>query len=168
MKKIIFGLSKRSSFNIFSSMIRLFESTDYSHVYVRFEVPTTYQTVVCQASGLEVNFENLSIFLSKEKVCYEWEMEISDELFSQVLDFSIQQLGKPYSMKVIIGDFFHKLFGWKLFRSAGTNEFVCSEFVGYILQIVGILPQDFVLDYYMPVDVFNTLNNNSLVTPVIK
>lgn len=168
MKKITVGLSKRTSFNIFSLGIELFQRTKYSHAYIKLHLDDINRDCIYQASGLAVNFSNMEKFDAVETVIHEWDIEVTDEMFNQIMGFCFDELGKPYDIKMIIGIIFNTLFGWKLFNSDGLNSFICSELVGYVLKMVGVLPLDHCLDYYTPKDVFNTLNNNSLVTPVIK
>jgi hypothetical protein len=159
MHKIIVGLSRHRDFAIFGRGIQWFQGTPYSHAYIRFDSTEFNRTIIYQASGLRVNLISKAKFDSINFIVKEFEVEISDEKFSEILGFCADELGKPYSLKAIIGIVFHTLFGWKVINSDKLESFICSELVGYILQMIGIIEQNKDLDYFTPKDVDSVMTN---------
>ena len=157
MKKITIGLSAHTPFNLFSSVIKFLLKTPYSHAYIKFYDERIDRTLVYQASGLTVNLMNIETFNSDENVFKEYTIEIPEDIYYKSLTFCYDQLGKPYDMKMIVNIFFYILFSIKLFRGDGTKAYVCSELVGYVLKMIGILPAEYNLDFYTPRDVFVTM-----------
>ena len=158
MKTITIGLSRHIGFNIISLGIRLFQKTTYSHAYIKIHIPEIDRTAVFQATGIGVNFTSLEVFNSKDIKINEWDVTVSDEIFNNILCFCFDEVGKPYSIKMIIGIIFYTLFSWKLFKSDKLNSFICSELVGYVLKLIGVIHQDQCLDYFTPKDVETTMN----------
>jgi len=158
MQKVIIGLSKSKSFSPCGKCIQLFQGTDYTHAYFRFHSKELKSQLIYQATGIGVNFANLKDFQNQEVIIKEWELKVSDKTYHKILKFCAEEVGKPYSIKAIIGILFYILFGLKLINSDKLNTFICSELVGYILQMIGIIGKDVDLDYFTPKDVFNTLN----------
>jgi hypothetical protein len=160
MHKIIVGLSRHRDFAIFAAGIQWFQGTPYSHAYIQFFSPEFNRTMIYQASGLKVNLVSREMFDSINSIVKEFEIEVSDDKFSEILGFCADELGKPYSMKAILGIVFHTLFGWKLIDSDKLETFICSELVGYVIQMVGIIEQNADLDYFTPKDLDLVMTNH--------
>jgi len=157
MRKIYVGLSTHIKFNLFSEGIKWIEGTDFSHAYVRFYSESTQRNLYYQASGLYVNFTNDEHFKSVSKIIHEYEIEVTEEQYVQVMQFCIDNVSKPYSMKEIFGILVYRTLGKKIIDSDKTDTFICSELVGYILHILKIIGDED-LDYFTPRDVFTVFN----------
>jgi len=101
MKKVIVGFSFRPG--IFSALINFTVKSKASHTYIRIPIPEYNEDMVFQASGLSVNYTNFKVFKEKSKVIEEYEIEVSDDTATQGELLRITEMGKPYSIKEIIG-----------------------------------------------------------------
>jgi len=127
MKTITIGFSHSN--NLFSKLIMWATKSNISHTYIRLDT-----TIVYQASGLSVNETTYEDFLSYETVIQEIPVEVSDEQFALGEQFRLQSLGKPYSVKEVIGFawvLFMKIFGRKVSNPLkdGNSAYVCSKLV---------------------------------------
>lgn len=142
MAQLKLGLSKRSSFNLVSKLITIVQGTPYSHAYVKIPMAQFDREIIFQASGFAVNFEAETLFNSQDTIVEEYEYDISDDTMTQVVQFALDQVGKPYSMLEFIG------FGWILvcqifgkkvvnpFGNSGSS-YICSVLVATVLQDIG-------------------------------
>lgn len=132
MKKIIVGFSTRPG--AFSSLIRFCTNSEVSHTYVRIPVPEYGESMVFQASGLQVNYTNYELFKEKSKVIEEYEIEVEDETYEYAELLRITESGKPYSFLTVLG------FVWILAMkglgisvanpfSDGSKSYICVELV---------------------------------------
>lgn len=145
MKTLIIGFSYHVGFNPFSTLIRIVTAgvnwkKVVSHVYLRIPVPEYNQNVIFQASGLQVNYENYSQFLSHSRVVEEYSIEISDEQAQAIERFRVTEVGKPYSVKEVVG------YGWILLMRKfgfdvknpwyqGNSAYVCENIIADILDL---------------------------------
>ena len=154
MKTITIGFSH--STNIFSKLIMLATKSKISHTYIRLDDKTVYQ-----ASGLKVNEQTYEYFLTYETVIKEVQIQVSEEQFAAGEKFRIESLGKPYSIKEVIG------FGWVLFMKSlgkkvanplkdGKTAYVCSKLVCVYASI------DDNAENLSPEDVCELLSNKSI------
>lgn len=149
MNKISIGFSKHNG-SILSSIICYLQNTKYSHVYIRRN--SKYGEYVYQASGLQVNFTNIDIFLEHNTIIEEYEFEIPEDKHDKLLSFCIKYAGRPYGakalmemgIKLIINKFSLDL----KFNGDKNQTFVCSElgalFCEQILEIDISENQDFI------------------------
>ena len=139
-QQISIVFSKRSGFNLFSSLIMFGLKTPFSHCSVRMTDGDTGQVVYYQASGLEVNCVSEAQFLSKEVIIAESEYTVSDAVYKAGKTFAIAQLGKPYSILDILGFALQislGMIGIKIsnpFKTNG-NEYVCSQFAAAYIDV---------------------------------
>lgn len=139
MKQISFIFSKRSVFNVFSSLIIFGLKTPFSHVAIKMIDGDTGQMVYWQASGLAVNCVGEAEFLSKETIIYQKDLTISDSAFVTGKTFTINQLGKPYSILAILGFALQILFGMLYIKisnpfSFNGSQYVCSQLAAAYLD----------------------------------
>jgi hypothetical protein len=144
MRKLTIGFSrpKDKAFPILSWLIRLFEGTPFSHVYVKNE--TRYGIdLIYQASGVQVNFVNCDLFHQNHKTVREFELMVTDEAFDKYMHFALKNVGKPYSLLQVVGIFLYSVFPIKdnPFRN-GDSAYVCSELVSEILYEAGKFNHD--------------------------
>ena len=82
----------------------------------------------------------------------EFELEIKDDDYIEMMRFCIDNAGKPYSLRDI---------GAILFRSEklldGRDKFICSELVGTILKNYAKVPIDKKTGMLTPKNIYNLL-----------
>lgn len=134
MKNITIGFSRSSGkFPIFSWLILLAQNNNFSHAYMRYHDDFTERDVVFQASGLQVNFVGFEFFKTKEIIVKEFEIEISDEAFKNIMQYAIDKAGQPYSMLQILNTAVYLLSG----KSPWDNQIVgwdCSKLMADMLE----------------------------------
>jgi len=144
---VIIGFSKPKGvfFPIFSWVIRLFERTEYSHVYVRWHSKGAGVDVCYEASGNEVKFICKNVFDARIIPIKEYEIEITNEQYRKLLHFCMSNAGQHYGVKQVFGILLVKLFRLKKNPfSDGRASWVCSELAGQILK--DVLDKDTGLD----------------------
>lgn len=158
MRKLIIGFSTVKGFKIGSELIKLYQGfTCYSHVYVRLFDEEVKKWIVYEASYGDlhsIEFENLK---EDNKICEEFEFDITEEQYIKIKDFCIQSLQKKYGFMTIVGILTKSLFGIKL-GNDGDKTYICSEFGTRILEIVGLLRYSMLAktpDYMTPLDLYN-------------
>lgn len=162
MRKLFVGFSKaKSKWAIVSKLIMWAQGTPFSHVYIRFDSEFIERTFIYQASGSKVNFENLQSFQQHAMVVKEFELAVTPEVYKKILQFAIDNVGKPYSLKQLIGMAWVCLkakFGMKVqnpFKDR-ADAFVCSEIGAEVLALAGKeVPED--KDSIGPKEVFSIL-----------
>lgn len=157
MRKITIGLSRHTKFSIFGRGIEFFQKTPYSHAYLKFHSNSLSRDLIYQASGLKVNFMNTKMFDSSNTTTNEYVIEVTEEKYNEILGFCVDQVGKPYGIKNIVGIVFYTVFGYKIIKSDKLESFICSELIGYVMRMAGILPDGIDLDYFKPKDVFDCM-----------
>ena len=162
MREVTVGFSKPRGkiLPIFSWIIRLFQGTEYSHVYVKHMTKYGLE-IIYQASGAQVNFVSGAIFNDKNVVLREFYFSIHDVTFDNYMKYCIKNAGKPYSLMqalgILVKDFL-KL-DYNPF-SDGKSSYVCSELVGEILaDMSGVILSEQNLDLLTPRDIYNTCIN---------
>ncbi len=133
MRKVIVGFSRPIEWHVLSATIMLVERTNYSHVYVRTRSDKYDRDLIYQASGLAVNFVGLDFFLSKNTIVDEFDFDVSDETYVKLMQFCIDNAGKPYGSKQLVGMGIKKLGFENPFRD-GKQTYVCSEMAAYIIK----------------------------------
>jgi len=139
MKNIILGFSRPKKWKPFAWLIMVAYKTSYDHVYIKFYSNTYQRNIIYQASKMMVNFVGSVVFESENIVVKEFQIQISDENYSSLMQFTIDNAGKPYSLKEIAGLALVKIssfFGKTIENpfKEGTDEYVCSVLAGYILE----------------------------------
>lgn len=139
MRKVVIGFSRPRKKSLLSTCIMAVEQTNYSHVYVRLYSATYERDLVYQASGLAVNFVGLEHFMDHNLVVDEFEFEISDSAYKKMMQFAIDNAGRPYGGKQLVGMGIRKLglwagTGWKNPWADGHQTYVCSELAAYIIK----------------------------------
>jgi hypothetical protein len=170
MEQIVVGFSKPKTFKPYAWLIMFGYGVPYSHVYVKLESKTFDRTLIYQASSTMVNFMNEATFNEHNEVVREFTLDVPELIKRSVIQYSIDQVGKPYGVKEAFGLAIIRLgeiLGqrWKNPFADGHQSFVCSELVADILIDVlwdqsGIVPDDIT-----PKDLFELLEkitqNNS-------
>lgn len=169
MNKIIIGFSKPKKFKPFAAAIMLGYGTPYDHVYIKFNSSFFSRELIYQASKTLVNFMGTGVFNDENLIVREYQLSISDHQMKDLIQFCIDNVGKPYSMKEALGLGLVRLcelFGKKIrnpFR--GSNDtYVCSVLASYVLQFFtdNKLEKDF--QDMSPKDVWNHLERIKATT----
>jgi uncharacterized protein YycO len=122
------GFSRPKKQKLASNTIQLVLNTNYSHTYLVFDVKSTGQRVVYQATLKGVHCLEYETF-KKDNIIID-EIYIKDEESrTDALRFCISHLGKPYSLLAIFAILFNIKFG------DGKRSFICSELVARALKL---------------------------------
>lgn len=157
VRRISVGFSSSTKFlPIFCWVIKIFQGTSFSHVYVKNS--TKYGIdLIYQASGHAVNFMSSEVFWTKNETVREFEFDISDESFDKYMKFALSNVGKPYSVVGVIGLFVMRLLNLsKNPFDDGRSSFVCSEAVADVLSEASLLQYSRdQIAAALPLDVYN-------------
>lgn len=139
MGKIIVGFSRPKKWKPFAWAIMKVLGTPYDHVYIKFYSDSLQRNVIYQASKSMINFMGTAVFESDNIIVKEFEVAITPENRIKLMQFAVDNAGKPYSFKEVLGLAWVKicsLFGKKIGNpfKAGTDEYVCSVLADYILE----------------------------------
>lgn len=170
MKTITVGFSKPKKMNLFAAAIIFLFRTKFDHVYIKFHSESYEKDLIYQASKMIINFMGTNVFNSENDVIEEFEVSISDENLKSMIQFAIDNAGKSYSVREAIGlgvvRVIKNIYGITVnnpFKD-GTNKYVCSVLVSYILT--NFTDKNTIGDFQemAPIDVYNFLKtqNNSL------
>lgn len=137
MKTIKIGFSRpKSGFKPFSWAIRWYLSTAYSHTYLDFYSNNLDRSIIYEAIGGGVRFIGQKQWLKYSFVTAEFEIELTDEEYKNIISYCIDQAGFPYSFLQNVGIFIADMLKLKKnpFGKKGSN---CSEEIGKILELKG-------------------------------
>ena len=143
MDSIVVGFSKpKGWFEPFSWLIRLVTWSAYSHAYIKYYNSYASRWEIFQASGLKVNFVGATLFDSEEVICKEFTIPITTQAKLELVQFAIDNVGKPYGVGQIFGILwvlFMRAFGIKVKNPfASSSSDFCSELTEEVLnKIVG-------------------------------
>jgi hypothetical protein len=150
MKNIIVGFSCPKKWKPFAWAIMKTLNTSYDHVYMKFHSATYSRDIIYQASSVMVNFMGPDVFDSNNNIVKEFSLSISDDNYIKLMQFCIDNAGKPYSIKEILGIFLviiAKRLGKTISNpfKEGTSQFVCSTLGSYIIEDFAniALPEDY-------------------------
>lgn len=163
MPSIIVGFSRsRSPWKIGSKVIQEVEKRDFSHAYIKFEEPITSLSMIAQASNGFVNLMSEEIFESHNIIVEEYELELKDFEFIDILNFLYANMGKDYSLFQLVLIGIKKLLKIELSELENRDlAYICSEFAAKVLQIVR-KPMPEHLDYVTPSDLRTIITSNSI------
>jgi hypothetical protein len=138
-KTITIGFSKPNAKwkKPISRLIRVFELSEYSHVYIKITNGRLKNDLYYHASGSRVHFMGKEEFKSKNKVVKEYKFDISAAKFYKTLDFAISKVGAKYSYRQLLGLMIVrvcKFLGKKIDNPFGGDGYICTELVAEILR----------------------------------
>jgi len=133
--KLTIGFSKPKNkmFPFFSWLIRLWDNAPYSHVYIRWTSNNSLN-ICYQASRSMVHFLGEKVFNQTILPIEEYELDITQEQYQQMLRFCVLNSGVNYSFKQILGIVLAKVL--RLSKnpfSDQNNGYVCSELIAQIM-----------------------------------
>lgn len=137
--KIIIGFSKPKKWKLFAWIIQTAYNTPYDHVYIQFYSEKFDRHLVYQASNLAVNFIEYSNFCSINDVVKEFEFDMDAINRVEMIQWAIDNCGKPYGIKSALGLGIVRLFdifGKKIKNPFSDDDktYVCCELAAYVLK----------------------------------
>lgn len=138
MKTITIGFSKsKKRFAFGSYIIRMFQKTTYSHVYIKFRSDSLNRTLIYEAVGGGLRFIGTKVWESHAEEVASFSIDISQENYVKLMQYCVDNAGTEYGFVQNIGIAMCELLSLK------TNPFKegknCSEVVGEILKLEGII-----------------------------
>lgn len=163
MKKIIIGFSKsKKILPIGSWLIRLYQWTKFSHVYIRIPMEAYPSDLIVHASEGLVQHMSKTVFDKKHEIVNEFSLTVSDEKWDQVDKNLLHEIaGEKYSIMQNLGIFLVHIL--RLIGIRATNPWKsgwnCSEYVARVISMVLITELDQIRpNLVTPKDVFIILN----------
>lgn len=143
MSKIIVGFSRHKGFAPLSWLIMLCEGTNFSHAYIKVHSESLDRDLIYQATGSGVHFVGKALFDKTAQVVEEYEIEIPDYNRKKLLQWCVDNAGKPYGHLQLVGIGLirlAKLFGIRMANpfSNGDQRYVCCELVAAALEHLGL------------------------------
>jgi len=126
----------------FESLVSL-KWRNFSHAYVRFHMDGYDRDVVFQASGTKVNFIGWEKFQEIEVIVHEFQIPITHETETVIIQSAIDELGAPYALFGAFGIVAVKaaaLFGRKIKNPVTQKGAWCSEVAAMILRDYDSIP----------------------------
>lgn len=148
--EIVIGFSTAIHTNTpIAPMIRRFEGTEFSHVYIRYWSEGLQRHLILQSNIDNVNFTNEEHFFKHNKIIDEFAFHVDPSVKVAVLQKAIDRLHIPYGKLQLVGMGVAQL--WKRWTGKwisnpfkdGEKSQVCSELAGHVLIEAG---------YWLPVD----------------
>jgi hypothetical protein len=139
MTTISVGFSRPKTWKPYAKMIMCIYKIDYDHAYIRLHSDKYKRDLIYQASGAAVNFMGAGLFDKNNTVVAEYPVTLTDPNYITMMQFAIDNSGRPYGVKAVIGLFFVTIaaaFGKKIsnpFNDNGETDF-CTQLVGYIIE----------------------------------
>lgn len=156
MDKITIGFSKsKKSFAIGSWLIRLYQHTPYSHVYLKFYSKTTNRQLIYEAVGGGVRFIGSNAWEKHAVEMKTFDINITHKNTVELMQYCIDNAGCEYGFLQNLGIAFCNAFGIKKnpFKK-GKN---CSEIIAEILILEGCkINKD--LNLITPKDIYEILD----------
>lgn len=148
MKKFYVGFSKsKKPFALGSWLIRLYQQTKFSHVYIRLDTNKFPSDKYLHASEGKVQNMSGTQFYKRHEVIDEFEISVTDEIYSLVIMELHEKSGDDYgllqNLGIIYVDLMRDFFGKKV-KNPFQKGWNCSEFVAHIL----FLTNSDVYNYY--------------------
>jgi hypothetical protein len=103
MQTVTVGFSKPNKWKPFAALIMWGYNIPYDHVYIKFHSSFYDRNVIYQASGTMVNFMSPTVFDSANEIVKEFTLEITDQNMIKMVQFAMDNAGKPYGIKQCFG-----------------------------------------------------------------
>jgi hypothetical protein len=137
VRTITIGFSKPKNrfFPVISWIIRLYQGTEYSHAYLKFDSASLNRTLVYEAVGGGVRFVGSNLWKHKAEEVKQFQIQITDDQFIHIMQYCVDTAGVSYGSIQNVGVILATIFKMKNnpFKK-GKN---CSEVVAEILQMQG-------------------------------
>ena len=160
MYHVTIGFSKsKKFFPVGSWVIRLYQRTPYSHVYIKFYSESLERSIIYEAVGQGVRFIGNKAWGKFAEPVSEFKISVSKDQYVELMRFCVDTSGLPYSYTQNLGIFLANLFKLKTnpLNSKGYN---CSEVIANILSKQGYeFKKD--LNLITPKEIYEALNGKS-------
>lgn len=159
MNTITIGFSKPKNrfFPIFSWLIRLYEKTSYSHVFIRLHIQELNREVLFEAVGPHVRMVTVKEWEKTAQEVASFDVPVSHSNYISILQYCIDHQAAGYGIMqnvgVVLADWFN------LKHNPFTSGMNCSEFIYNILKCQGYY-LDKNKNLITPKDIYNLLNKN--------
>lgn len=142
MDEIVIGFSTTKS--LISKVIRWFEKTPYSHVYIRFYSENIGRWLVYHANHDNLNFQNLPNLTNENEIIYEYLLPVTPEQKMKIVQYCVDNVHRRYGLMTLLGialvrsakDFFKRDISNPFVDKEKTQ--ICSELAGRVLTIAQI------------------------------
>lgn len=158
MKTLQVGFSKPKNkcLPIGSWLIRLYQRSAYSHVYLKFYGKSINRWLVYEAVGNGVRFIGSTMWEKHAEEVDSFTLDVEDELYTKIMQYCVDHAGIEYGFMQNIGIAIARLF--KMNNNPFRKGKNCSEAIGEVLELKGY-QIDKPLDLMTPKDVYNVLTN---------
>lgn len=152
MKKIIIGFSKPKKFKIFAWIIMKLWNRPYDHVYCKFHSDTYQRDIIYQASKTMVNFMGTNVFLEENIIYKEFNLNINDVQYIELMQFAIDNAGLLYGIIPAIGLGIQQLV-WDLLQKYIKNPFANGEKGWFCSKLITFIVENFTtVNFSKPID----------------
>ena len=132
MRKLIIGFSRPNKFKVGSFIIRLFEKTEYSHCFIKWNSTSLDEVLLYHAhSKGGLNFISTQNFIKDHSIVKEYEIELDPLIHKAIQKYCVQKAGSEYGYLQLIGIAYYRLM--LFFKRKVSNPFpqgqVCSEII---------------------------------------
>lgn len=162
MKTIYIGYSRHKGSAIGSDFIRKYLGTPFSHNYFKFKDPQYNDSTVFHAVGRGLSYVSESRFLKTNTIVAEFEVQVSDETYNELLNDCHLNAGIKYgtfqNLGIVIVDCLNKL-GCHIKKNPLDDGINCSEWVAYLLEEVYGKWTEIEYNLITPKETYNYLKN---------
>ena len=159
MKTIIIGFSSSTKkFAPFCTAIKMWDGTEYSHVYFQFKSDKYDVDMIYQASSTMLNYMSKDVFLQHNEIIHEFKLEVTEEQYFKIMQNCMKSAGLEYGVKEIFGIFIADILNLDKNIFADPERYVCSEWVAEQLETLDYKFSKS-LDLIKPKDVYKVLQD---------
>lgn len=141
MRNVIIGFSKPKHFKLYAWLIMKFDKANFDHAYLRFISENLNRSIIYQAVGKGVQFIGKTLFEAHSEPIEEYQLIVSDDSYTKLMQFCIDNAGISYGFKQVLGACIVKIaakFGKEIknpFANQLHSEF-CSEIALRCLNVI--------------------------------
>jgi hypothetical protein len=128
--------ASRNNCKIGSRLLQWWMGTDYSHVFVSWDLHTQERTIVYHAAHGMVHFKSLTNFFIDDEITHRVKLELTDEQFKKLSQTCIDLAGIPYSKLELLQIFLCDITKGRI-KTEDQPGYICSELVGELLTDLG-------------------------------
>lgn len=160
MDNIIVGFSRPKKWKPFAALIMVGYNIPYDHVYIKFNSDYYKRDIIYQASSTMVNFMSPIIFEEKNIIVKEFQIPISDNNKKAMVQFAIDNAGKPYGIMGCFGLIIVRiceLFNKNIKNPFGDGEqsYICCKLGAKIVEEYNHIDVPYDLDTINPKQLFD-------------
>ena len=170
MKILKIHFTKNSEGKIFSRAIMQYENSDFSHCAIEFRLSKLDEDVIYHSSiDSGVNFYSKTLFLEKNVIVHTCELEVTDEIYNNIMKQLIRNCGKKYALMqnlgILIVDILNKI-GINI-KNPWKYGYNCSELIyRHVILNIYTPEEEFDPNTITPKQIMKILNNNNKLTTI--